>query len=190
MKTILWYSAFIRELQLLYARLVLSVIHIRTDRYHKQSYHAIKSCSQDINPFLLKCADKFLYKAGAEPKLSMIRRPPPSNATTRPLTSVEPSVTDLHVINKENIGELSTYFKARSNGAGLYPGIIEKLEHSTWEHIYATLRCARQGDSRNAKMHTNIASSACKELAHFMNEGQYQRFVAEIKAHLDALNAP
>ncbi len=188
MKNILFYSAFIRELQKIYSRLVLNVLHIRMDRYHKQSYHGTKSSAHDIKSSLLESVDKIIDKVKAKPDVShTVDHATLADATTHAPTHAKYPAADPYVVNSENVGELSRYFKARSSGVDLHPGIEEKLEHSTWEHIYAALRYARQGDNHNAKMHANIASSACKELAHYKNEEQYQGFVAEIERHLDAL---
>ena len=90
-------------------------------------------------------------------------------------------------INQEHIDDLSRYFKARSKDSDLHPAIQDKLEHSVWEHIHATIRCARQGDKRNAKMHLNIASTACKELGHYMKEEEYQAFVKKAEEHMGTL---
>lgn len=188
MKNIVFYSAFIRELQKIYARLALNILHIRMDRYHKQSYQRTNSNAHDIKLPLLECVNKIIDRVNTEPNVDPTRDPPvTASATPNPPVLENHQTINLPMMNNDTVGELSRYFKARSNGADLHPGIEGKLEHSTWEHIYAALRYARQGDNRNAKMHTNIASSACKELAHYMTEEQYQGFVAEIEKHLDAL---
>ena len=95
--------------------------------------------------------------------------------------------TGHHELSRERIDELSKYFKERNKGADLHPSIREKLEHSVWEHIHATVRCARQGDKRNAKMHLNIAHTACKELGHYMDDEEYQAFVKEAEDHMGTL---
>jgi len=187
MKRILVYSAFIRELQKIYARFVLTVLHSRMDRYHKQAHQSLKPYANDIKAPLFECINTLIDTAQEKPDaLPAVDQAIRANATNPPTPEKYPAV-DLPVVNQENVGELSKYFKARIKGPEAHPGIEEKLEHSTWEHIHAAIRCARQGDKRSAKMHANIASSACKELAHYMIEEQYRGFVAEIEQHLAGL---
>jgi hypothetical protein len=90
-------------------------------------------------------------------------------------------------INKKNTSELSKYFKVRQNGSELHPGIEDKLMHSTWEHIHAAIRCARLGGECDAKMHTDIASYAYRELAHYLSEEEYAEFTSEISHQLGRL---
>lgn len=186
MKKTSFYSALIQELENIYARLVLNVLHIRMDRYHKQAHQSTKSYSTDIKSPLLSCISTLSDKAQINSEMS--------SAIEQSMLASDNSSTVIHdhypaaevlVVSTENVGELSKYFKARGNGSGLHPGVETKLEQSTWEHIHAAVRYARQGNTSSAKMHVNIASSACQELAHYMHEEQYRQFVVEIEQHLE-----
>ncbi|MDH3342176.1 MAG: hypothetical protein OEM07_00475 [Gammaproteobacteria bacterium] len=96
-----------------------------------------------------------------------------------------------HLINRRfrYVGELSKYFKERSQGSDIHPGIKEKLEHSVWEHIHAAIRYAHQGNEYNSKIHTDIACNACKELAHYMDDEAYRLFTIEVAKHLSDLKS-
>lgn len=183
------YSSLIRAIEKIYLRVALTALHERMDVYHKQASQSLKPHANNIKSPLRECIDEIIEYDQDDPEdldtnnhsiltgsISDLYGPAKDNNTV-----------ELHVITKENVGELSKYFKARSDGSALHPGIIEKLEHSTWEHIHAAIRYARKGDYRNARMHSDIASSACQELAHFMNEECYLEFIMEIEKHLDVL---
>ncbi len=179
-----FYTALIQELQKIYARLLLTVLHVRMDRYQQQAVQSFKPYTTDIKSPLLALVNAISHRAKTEPDL---HRALDHHKAYISRADSGGDVTGLHGIDKDNFGELSKYFKARSNGAELHPGIEARLEQSTLEHIQAAIRCARCADSSHAKMHAGIASSACKELAHYMPEDQYLKFVGEIAKHLDEL---
>ena len=188
MNASLLYSVFIRELQKVYSRLVMTVLHTRMDRYHQPSLPRAKPHTSDIKLSLLECVNKIVDEEKDKPKGLPATSPTTlASALTDAPTPEKLDNINFHEGNNENVSELSRYFKARNNGTELHPGITERLEHSTWEHLYSALRYARKGDKNNARIHVNIASSACKELAHYMPDKQYQGFVREIEQHLAAL---
>lgn len=188
MKEITFYSSLIRSIEQIYFRFALIVLHKRMDGYHKQASQSIKPYANDIKSPLIECIDEIIENDQGNPEdLDSINYSILTSSITYLHGPAKHNTVERHVINKENVGELSKHFKARSNGAALHPGIKEKLEHSTWEHIHAAIRHARKGDNSNAKIHTDIASSACKELAHFMEEEHYLEFIMEIEKHFDAI---
>lgn len=188
MKNNSFYTALIQELQKIYARLLLTVLHVRMDRYQQQAVQSFKPYTTDIKSPLMAVVNTISHRAKTEPELHRAIDPYKLSATKSPASGeVATTGLGLHGIDKDNFGELSRYFKDRSNGAELHPGIEARLEQSTLEHIQAAIRCARRADSSHAKMHVGIASSACKELAHYMPEDQYLKFVGEIAKQLDEL---
>jgi len=60
----------------------------------------------------------------------------------------------------------------------------EKLMQSTWEHLRASIRCAKAGDKEAARLHASIMDSALKEAAHFLDDQAYQEFVQELGKEL------
>lgn len=188
MKTNGLFSALIHELESIYTRLVLNVLHSRMNRYQQQAHRGLPRHANDIRSPLLTCINTLVANAQDRPDAL-----PAADQLLPPTRSADTSQRDNTVgmnlagVNNELVGELSKYFKARINGAELHPGIETRLEQSTWEHILAALRYAKQGDKPSARMHANIASNACKELAHYMREAEYLEFVAEIENQLNSL---
>ncbi|WP_126454220.1 hypothetical protein [Sulfuriflexus mobilis] len=148
----------------------------------------MKSYATDIKSPLLECVNGIRDNpAGDTESPHILDYSILKNMTAKPHIAEEHMNVEVHMINKENVGELSRYFKEKSNVARFPSGIEEKLQHSTWENIHAAIRYAKQGDERKARIHVDIASSACKELAHFMNEAVYTAFIIDIEKHLDAV---
>lgn len=174
------FSALIQELEQIYARLVLSVLHSRMTRYQQQARRALRDHASSIKLPLLACIESLAADARITSSVN-------SENPTNLLSSGSSANAATDTINTENIGELSKYFKARINGVELHPGIEVRLEQSTWEHMLAALRYAKQGNTQTAQLHAAIASSACQELSHYMQEKEYSDFIGEIDKHLQAL---
>lgn len=177
------YRAFIRGLENLYAKFALTVLHKRISNYQDKTIP--KEHARDIKTPLMKFMDTTVSQAVK------------GNITDDEATTGEviqphhPAAqhTGHHVLSRERIDELSKYFKERNKGAELHQPIKKQLEHSVWEHIHAALRCARKGDERNSKMHVDIVDSACKELAHYMDEEPYLEFIGHVEEHLSTLKS-
>lgn len=186
MKNRLSLSSLIEAIERFYVSVSVTILHKRMESYHRQSSNSTKPYANDIKSPLLECINEIIENGQGNPE------PPdvfvysdPVGVTIRPHTAEELRRGARYVLSREDVGELSKYFKARAGGSDLHPGIKEKLERSTWEHIHAAIRYARQGDSRNASMHAAIANSACKELAHYMVEEQCREFILGIEEHLE-----
>lgn len=188
------YRVLIRGIEKIYFKISLIVLHKRMDNYHKQASHSKKEYANDIRSPLLECADILIVNNPDNPEvIHAIDCTTAESATTNWHTHEKHhAATDLDnqaAFNHEHVGELSKYFRDRGRSSDLHPGIKEKLEHSVWEHIHATIRYARQGDDRSSKMHAGIASYACKELAHYLNQEDYQAFATEVEEHLNILKS-
>lgn len=66
------------------------------------------------------------------------------------------------------------------------PSAGENLIKSTWEHLRASIRCAKAGDKNAARLHASIMDSALKEAAHFLDDDEYQEFVQKLGAELSS----
>ena len=187
MKKTFSHSALIRALKKLYTRVSLTVLHKRINEYQKVATH--KKHANDIKSPLHECIDIIIGYALDNPEIIYTIDRLKNETTADHLHHhKKPQTAGQHnMVNQEHIGELSKYFKARRDGSDLHPGINEKLELSVWDHVHATIRCARLGDDRCSLMHAAITDCACKELAHYMNKQDYLLFTAEVKKHLDAL---
>jgi hypothetical protein len=184
MKTTKYYVLLIRVIEGIYFKVTLSLLHKRMDGYHQQSCRGIKPYAGDIKEPLQECIDTIVFHGLNQTGDSkLIHELDTANQHIPEKYNVE----ELHQLNKERVAELAHYFKSRRSEFVLNAGIEEKLEHSTWEHIHAVVRCAKQGDDHGARMHADIASTACQELAHFMLEKNYTDFIGEIETYLDVL---
>ena len=183
------YSVLIRKMEKLYFRVSLIVLHKRIDGYHKVAAH--KKHAEDIRSPLQECVDIIVGYALDNPEIIYTIDRPRNETISNHLPQHKNKQTgdQYHAVNPNHISELSKYFKARRDGSDLHPGIKEKLQHTIWDHIHATIRCARHCDDRCSKMHAAIADSACKELAHYMEKEDYHLFTTEVKHHLDTLKA-
>lgn len=190
MANTLSYRALIRGIEKVYFRVSLIVLHKRMDSYHKQSSHSHHEHASDIHSPLLDCVDVLIVNNTNKPEtIYSIDCTLTENAASNLYQHMNKVSAMPAEFNHEYVGELSKYFKERSRSTDLHPCIQEKLEHSVWEHIHATIRCARQADKRNMKIHAGIASSACKELAHYMSEQDYRAFTTEVEQHLLVLKS-
>lgn len=188
------YRVLIRGIEKIYFKISLIVLHKRMDNYHRQASHSKKEYANDIRSPLLECADILIVNNQDNPEvIHAIDCTTAESATTNWHTHEKHrAATDANnqpAFNHEHVGELSKYFRERGRSSDLHPNIKEKLEHSVWEHIHATIRYARQGDNRSSKMHAGIANYACKELAHYFNQEDYQAFATEVEEHLNCLKA-
>ena len=181
------YRALIRGLEKLYTKVSLKLLHQRINSYHRQASDGKRQNHDGIKTPLSQFIETTVAQATSAnhtehnyDHLAEERKPEP--------TSAQSATSESGQLSRERIDELSKYFKERTKGAELHPPIRDKLEHSVWEHIHSTVRCARLGEKSNAKMHLNIAHSACKELAHYMDDEEYQAFVAEAEDHMKTLN--
>lgn len=60
------------------------------------------------------------------------------------------------------------------------PSMGETLKASTRSHIHMAHLRARSGDLSAAKLHSDIANQALKEVAHYVDEEDYKSFCLEI----------
>ncbi|MCW8831216.1 MAG: hypothetical protein OQK32_06825 [Gammaproteobacteria bacterium] len=189
MSNIVSYRALIRGIEKVYFKVSLVILHRRMDSYHTIATH--QEHARDIKSPLQDCVDIIIGYALDNPKVIYRIDQSIDKHTTIHLSEHKNNLA-AHLYcqpDHEHLSDLSRYFKARSAGFELYPCIQEKLEHSIWDHIHSTLRCARLGDQRCSKMHADIASHACKELAHYLNEEDYQTFTDEVEDHLNILKS-
>lgn len=184
MKKTVLYGSLIRAIEGIYTKVTLTILHKRMDGYHQQSYRGITPYAGNIKKPLLECIDVIVFHG-----LSEIAAPEHSQIMDVATQHIPEKYNgpELQRLNKDRVVELAQYFKSRHNDSVLNAGVEEKLEHSTWEHIHAVVRCAKNGDDRSARMHADIASTACMELAHFMVEEQYIEFMGDIDNYLNVL---
>lgn len=194
-------SMLFHKLQQLYYRMAVSRLHKLMDRYHRYTSHSKKSHANDIKTSILEYANNVVVEKEKNISKDL-------NDTDHPVT--EAGVTAKHVthshhdlypfkqgekedgpnpyaLNKEQVDELSKYFKAREKGPELHHGMDENLKDSIWIHMNASVQSALKGDGRSAKMHADIADYAFKEIAHYMPKEEYMELTEKINTRLDTL---
>lgn len=187
MKDAGFYTSLKRAIEILYMRVATSALHKRMRAHRRHAHHAHIHGGDISTPLLerlnqLSDSEQNYPETGNKMDFSLVEGPPRSKKPQKEFLN-----TNHHIVNRDNIRELSNYFEKQRHGSELHPPIAEKLEQSTWEHIHESIRCAKKGDTRNAKMHADVASHACKELLHYMNTDEHKAFIKEIEAYLDEL---
>jgi len=188
MKNASFYNDFISSIEKLYSSITLIILQKRMNTYHPA--HSIDSSTNhnlDIQAPLFKYIDDI---SSEDQKIVMeIQTLDYSyfSHTTNPHTPADYELANQRIVNKENVNDLSKHFKANHNHSEIHHGIAEKLKHSIWDHIHASIRHARLGDVRVAKMHADIANNAYKELAHYVRNEAHTELALEIEDQLDVL---
>jgi hypothetical protein len=188
MKSVLFYTDFLHTIEKLYSRIVLIILQNRMNTYHSEpSIANYTRHTLDIKAPLFKYIDDI--SSSDKNSVADIQTLDYS-FFSQPAHSHTPSQFELSnpcMVKEQDSSEFSSYLKAGHNNLKLNPRIDEKLKHSTWEHIHASIRHARLNDARVAKMHADIANNAFKELAHFVSTEAHAELALEIEDQLDGL---
>lgn len=188
MKNSSFYSEFIRTIEDLYSSITLRILQKRMDTYQSApQIDNLAGRSGDITKPLFEYIDDVSSQVQKTVTDSQARSESHFSQTSHPHTSSQSELETPKVVNKENSNGLSKFFKASHHDSELHPGIAEKLKHTVWEHIHASIRHARRGEAAVAKMHADIANNAYKELAHYINNEAHAEFTMEIEDQLDML---
>ncbi|MBE9516159.1 MAG: hypothetical protein IME93_04195 [Proteobacteria bacterium] len=75
---------------------------------------------------------------------------------------------------------LSQAFSKRHPAGALQNTVADKLMQSAWDHLHASIRYARAGDSDTARLHASIMENALKETAHYLKDNEYRCFIDQI----------
>lgn len=175
----------IHSLQRLYSQFAGVTLHRRIYTYHKDGNRMHRYDLGD--PLSTKINTLVGYRTDIGRTFftdESIRLP----KTTVPLHNDTVERDDFqNAVFSEPFNSLSEHFKKSRTERSLSQEVGEKLRHSTWEHIRAAIRLAREGNVPTATMHADIANTALKEAGWFMSETTYLEFLAEVKAEFDAL---
>ena len=183
-----FYDSLIQEIKELYNKASLAILHKRISDYHRHTDYSEHAHAGDIKSLLITYIDKIPASttASQETKFSADSIIPKEPVVDKYL--YERHETDTrHVVSHKYVGDLSKYFKSRRKAYDLQPGIKDKLEHSVWEHINASIQSAYKGDLKNSQMHADIANSAFKEVAHYMSVAEYNDFSKKVTVRMTAL---
>lgn len=180
MKSSSFYSDIIRSIEELYSSVTMQILQKRRDAYHSETGNTDASGrSLDITASL----SKYIDDVSQQKQDNKTENQTPAESSASNTTHSTPSA-HFEVLNKDIESGLTKHFKERHN-AELHPGLVEKLEHSIWEHIHASIRHARRGEAYAAKMHADIASNAYKELAHYVSPEAQAELASQIGEELE-----
>ena len=70
---------------------------------------------------------------------------------------------------------------------GVPDSVGARLVDSAWEHLHASVRFARMGDTATARLHAGIMESSLKEAAHYLDDDAYAGFVKSLGKELGKL---
>lgn len=83
---------------------------------------------------------------------------------------------------------LSQAFCKRHPVDALQNSVSDKLVCSAWDHLHASLRCARAGDTETAQLHVSIMGTALKEAEHYLDDKNYKNLVKCLSEKISGLN--
>lgn len=174
-------SSLLKALLRLYSRLMnlLMKSSPATNRGHSAA-----SASLDIVSPLSECVDKLCSNtpenregtSGAETGVA-------GNAASEHASTVV-SVAS----SKDGQGDLSVYLQEAHRHSVVCLDTGEKLMHSTWDHIHTSMRVARQGDVKTARLHVELASSALREAERYLSIEVFSSFAEEVMGTLNEIN--
>ena len=178
------YSSLINAIETLYLHIATSVLYKRMKAHHQLTGH-MHIPQSDISSTLADCLEQIsaVENKGDVPSQKIDFSLLNNNKVTKPVEKAFIHIQH-RTVDRNNIKELSNYFKEQMNGAELHPSIAVRLEHSTWEHIHEAIRYSRLGDQRNSRIHAEIANHACRELSHYVSIEHHEAFITGIESQL------
>ena len=165
----------------LYSNITLKFLHLRIQKYHE---HEHADSSYDITNDFTKHVHHLVNKHQETTSKVTWKISTFTIKNIRHVTTLD----DYKSVNTPNIiNPLSDYLKNKKYIDSSHSGVADKLISSTWDHFHAAIREARQGKTKTAKMHVDIANYAMKEVRHFLPEEEYQNFYSDIKVEIKEL---
>ncbi|MGB5440538.1 MAG: hypothetical protein WBN57_12400 [Gammaproteobacteria bacterium] len=167
------------EIYQLYSKITLKVLHIRIQKYHEHT-----DSSHDITKHLTKHVHYLVNKHQEATSKVTWKKSTFIVKNTSHVTTLD----DYKNPNPPNIiNPLSDYLKNKKYADSSHSRIADQLISSTWEHFHAAIREARQGNTKTAIMHVDVANFAMKEVAHFLSEEEYQNLHSDIEVVVEKL---
>ena len=162
------------SLQNLYYRMAHLRLNTRIDAYGDSSGNgAMKDIStplsEHIEALARKAADESVNAADGACNSPLAS----SESTRSSLSKRKPPKTQFI---RNGMNGLSRLFKRRSATIVVQPHLSDQLQRSVRQHLNTALRQARQGDSKNAKLHADLACNGMHELLRCMPQENFARF--------------
>lgn len=173
----------LKSLKQLYSKVM--TLHAKS-RARSSLKHSNAASPQSIISPLSECIDKLAANA-------VDAANNPHEASSSQMPELENHSYDHVPSSREasfsgELGELSTHLKDSHKYAGASLGTGEKLMQSTWEHFHTSIRLARQGDVKTARLHAELTKNALTEAAHYLPEPVYSRFSKDVLKALEDIN--
>lgn len=180
-------NGLLQTLQRLYSWVTSRVLEKRMDSYREESGTGI---AHNLDTLLSDHIDRIAdtKAASGEGTQGHVSVQKVQSATHNLSLGRRHSDHQTSIVSKTLSG-LGRYFRSKPTETALDPELSKKLKQSTWHHIHAALRLARQGDARTAKLHLEIASQALKEAGHYMSREEHIAFRVEIEEKLGEITA-
>lgn len=119
-----------------------------------------------------------------------------------PATKLDFSLTDIHDDKQPRATRMKTTWLVDEHPTPTQPishrpvfsdhhpvnTVGEKLMQSTWDHLHASIRYVRAGNTESARLHASIMDSAIKEAVHFLNDEVYNEFVLSLGKEISSQN--
>ena len=180
-------AALIEALKSLYSRIASLDLQKRMGSYRRDNGAGV---DHDIAAPLINDIEKLAVSSDVENQQA-----PRHASSASSLTAAEDGTPSRQSIGHETpkatrrFLELSRFFGRKKTGSAFQPHMRDKLKGSVWEHINASLRLARQGDSKSAKLHADVANNALKEAARYMSKEEYSEFYGQVEKQLSEIRA-
>ena len=172
------------SLQNLYYRMAHLRLNARIDSYQDSKGEGV---AEDISTPLSEHIEALARKASedkAQPLSRAVSSPHgPGKTETQGATRANRRPVKAQIVHK-GLNGLSRLFKRRSAMVMVQPHLSDQLQRRVRQHLNTALRQARQGDSKNAKLHADLACNGMHELMRYMPQENFTRFNQQISANL------
>lgn len=169
-------KSLLHTLQELYSKMAERALHHRMSSSRKASS---AETEHDIAAMLSDHINELAISSESNIKSTPVER---SESTTSTSSQINSSSQPAKPDGKPS--GLSKYFRKKPSTLLRQPHIGAKIRKRARDHIYSSLRLAREGDAETAKIHANIADLAMKESANYMTPDEYSMFVTDVRAQL------
>ena len=166
------------SLQNLYFRMAHLRLNTRIDSYGGDSGHEVmKDISTPLSEHIETLARKAVDERVNAPDGETNSPHTPSESPRSSHSKHRPAKTQFM---RSGMNGLSRLFKRRSATIVVQPHLSDQLQRSVRQHLNTALRQARQGDSKNAKLHADLACNGMHELLRCMPQENFARFNRQI----------
>lgn len=145
--------------------------------------HSSTTNPHNITSSLSECIDKLSTHASHGTDNNTPKQAPNLEKNSR-----EHAVISSEPPSQKELGDFSLHLKDSHKYSGISLDTGGKLIQSTWEHFHASIRLARQGNVKKARVHMEIANNALREAEHYLPEQAYSHFSQEVMQALDEIS--